>query len=227
MKKNIKTAFLTTIFEMNKKYLNDFFKSLKNQTYKNFDIIVVNDGYKDFEKIVKLFDLRLNIIELKNGNSPAKNREYGINYCIDKKYDFLIFGDSDDYFKSNRIEKSLYFLKESDIVVNDLSLFDKNGIYEKKYLSNRLSNLEKVNFEFIKDKNIFGLSNTAIRLKNIKKVTFNSKTVTVDWYFFKKLLKQGLKAIFINETETFYRQYEYNKIGLRNKNKKYCLWWEK
>ena len=227
MKNNKKTAFLTTIFEMNKRYLQDFFKSLKNQTYKNFDIIVVNDGDIDFEKIVKLIDLRLNIIELKIDSSPAKNREYGINYCIDKKYDVLIFGDSDDYFKSNRIEKSLHFLKDSDIVINDLSLFDKNGIYEKKYLSHRLNNLEIVNFEFIKDKNIFGLSNTAIRLENIKKVNFNSKTVAVDWYFFKKLLKQGLKAIFINETETFYRQHEHNTTGLRVKNKKYCLWGEK
>ena len=107
------------------------FSSLKNQTYKNFDIIVVNDGNKDFEEIITLYDLKLNIIELQNSNTPAKNREYGINYCIDNKYDVLIFGDSDDYFKSNRVEKSLHFLKEADIVVNDLSLFDKNSVYEK------------------------------------------------------------------------------------------------
>ena len=51
MKNNKKTAFLTTIFEMNKRYLQDFFKSLKNQTYKNFDIIVVND-----EKVIATED---------------------------------------------------------------------------------------------------------------------------------------------------------------------------
>lgn len=223
----MKTAFLTTIFKMNKQYLYDFFSSLKNQTYKNFDIIVVNDGNKDFEEIITLYDLKLNIIELQNSNTPAKNREYGINYCIDNKYDVLIFGDSDDYFKSNRVEKSLHFLKEADIVVNDLSLFDKNSVYEKKYLSHRLKNLEVVHSKFIKDKNIFGLSNTAIKLKKIKKVTFNNKIIAIDWYFFKKILKQGLKAIFINETETFYRQYKQNQIGLRVKNNKHYLWWEK
>jgi glycosyltransferase involved in cell wall biosynthesis len=223
----MKIAFLTTIFTMNKQYLYDFFDSLKNQTYQNFDVIVVNDGYKDFEKIKTLYDETLNITELQHSNTPAKNREHGINYCIDHKYDVLVFGDSDDYSKSNRVEKSLHFLKEADIVVNDLSLFDKNSVYEKKYLSHRLKNLEVVHSEFIKNKNIFGLSNTAIKLKNIKKVTFNSKIIAIDWYFFKKILKQGLKAIFTNETETFYRQYEHNKIGLRVKNNKYYLWWEK
>ena len=226
-REKMKIAFLTTIFRMNKKYLHDFFKSLKNQTHQNFDVIVVNDCNKDFEKIKRLYNQKLNIIELQYSDTPEKNREYGINYCIDCKYDVLIFGDSDDYFKNNRVEKSLYFLKEADIVVNDLSLFDKNGIYEKKYLSHRLKNLEVVNAKFIKDKNIFGLSNTAIKLRNIKKVTFNSKIIAIDWYFFKKKLKQGLKAIFTNETETFYRQYEHNAIGLRVKNNKYYLWWEK
>ena len=222
-----KISLLTTIFPMNRQYLYDFFDSLKNQTYKNFDVIVLNDGYKDFKKIKTAYDQTLNIIELKSSNTPAKNREYGINYCIDHKYDVLIFGDSDDYFKNNRVDKSLELLKKVDIVVNDLSLFDENGVYEEKYLSHRLKNLDLVDFEFITNKNIFGLSNTAIKLENISKVTFGNEILAVDWHFFKTLLKQGLKAIFTNETVSFYRQYENNTIGLSAEDNKYYLWWEK
>ena len=133
-----KISFLTTIFPMNRQYLYDFFDSLKNQTYKKFDIIVVNDGYKDFEKIKIIYGQTLNIIELQHSNSSAKNREYGINYCIDQKYDILIFGDSDDYFKNNRVEKSIEILKQADIAVNDLSLFDKYGVYGGNILVERL-----------------------------------------------------------------------------------------
>ena len=212
---------------MNRQYLFDFFNSLINQTYKKFDVIVVNDGYKDFEKIKTIYAQNLNIIELKYSSTPAKNREYGINYCIDNKYDILIFGDSDDYFKNNRIEKSLEILNDADIAVNDLSLFNENGVYEEKYLSHRLNNLDVVNFEFITNKNIFGMSNTAVKLKNISKVTFDNKIIAVDWYFFKILLKQGLKAIFTNETVSFYRQYENNIVGLSNEDNTYYLWWEK
>ena len=74
--------------------------------------------------------------------------------------------------------------------------------------------IDQLCYEFIKDKNIFGMTNTAIKLKNIKKVSFNRKTIAIDWYFFKSILKKGLKAIFTNETESFYRQYKNNIAGL-------------
>lgn len=48
-----KVSFLTTVFPKNKNFLIEFFDSLKNQTYKNFDVVVINDGYDNFEKIKK------------------------------------------------------------------------------------------------------------------------------------------------------------------------------
>ena len=91
-----KIAFLTTIFPMKREYIYDFFNSLEQQTYKAFDIIVVNDGFENFEEIKKEYET-LNIIELKYSNTPARNREHGINYCINNRYDIIIFGDSDDF----------------------------------------------------------------------------------------------------------------------------------
>ena len=37
----MKIGFLTTIFPMKERYIYDFFDSIKNQIYKNFDVIVV------------------------------------------------------------------------------------------------------------------------------------------------------------------------------------------
>jgi len=221
-----KVAFLTTIFPMHEEYLIDFFNSLVNQTNTAFDIIVVNDGYEKFAIIKEKYS-SLNIIELPYSNSIAKNREYGINWCIDNKYDILIFGDSDDYFSKNRVELSLEKLKDFDIVVNDLSLFDESGVYIEKYISNRIKDGAVINLEFIKDKNIFGLSNTAVNIKILNKVRFESDIVAVDWFFYKSLLAKGHKAIFTNKMETYYRQHENNTIGLDIINDKYPLWWEK
>lgn len=211
----MKVAFLATIFPMNKKYLYDFFNSLQEQTYKSFEVIIINDGYESFDEIKTNYNRNLKIIELKHSNTPAKNREYGINYCIDNNYDILIFGDSDDYFAKNRVEKSIEFLRENDIVVNDLSLFNDNFPYEEKYLSNRIRNLQSIDFEFIKDKNIFGLSNTAIKLNNLKEINIPDNLIAVDWYFFTLLLYSLKKAIFTNETISYYRQYEENTVGIR------------
>ena len=221
----MKIAFLTTIFPMKRQFLIDFFNSLNNQTYDNFDVVVANDGYSNFNEI-KLKYGKLNIVELECSNTPAKNREYGINYCIERKYDILIFGDSDDYFSNNRVELALEALNSNDIVVNDVSLFDNNGTYEDMYISNRLENDSKVNFNYIKNKNIFGLSNTALKINILSRVSFDKDLVAVDWYLYKGLLKNGCKAIFTNKAITYYRQYKDNTVGLQAVKGKYYLWWE-
>jgi len=209
----MKIAFFTTIFPMEERYLFEFLESLEKQSYKQFDLIVVNDGYKNFEQIKQKFNL--NIIELNYSNTPAKNREYGINYIIKNGYDILILGDSDDYFSNNRVEVILNYLDKNDIVINDLTLFNNQFMIDN-YLSNRLRDGEIIKLDFIKDKNIFGFSNSAIKLDKLKKIEFPKDIIAVDWYFFDMLLKDNYKAIFTNKTTTFYRQYEENLIGLIN-----------
>ena len=214
--KFLSVAFLTTIFPIKKEILYDFFNSLEKQTYKEFDLIVVNDGFEGFGEFKKKYN-SLNIIELKHSNTPAKNREYGINWCINNGYDILIFGDSDDYFESNRVEVSIKKLKHYDIVVNDLTLFNEKKIISEKYFSNRLSNNQIIDFNFIKEKNIFGFTNTALKVKALdKSVSFDENIIAVDWFLFTLLLLKGKTAIFTNETVTYYRQYDKNLIGLGN-----------
>ncbi len=203
---------------MNNAYLYDFFNSLQKQTNKNFDVVVVNDGYEYLEQFKREFG-SLNIIELQHTDTPAKNREYGINYVKDNNYDILIFGDSDDYFDTNRIQLSLDILKDYDIVVNDLTLFnDKKGIYHQKYISKRIKDSTEITLDFIKDKNIFGLSNTAVNVSILDNVHFDKDLIAVDWYLYTTLLLRNKTAIFTNKTITYYRQYANNTIGIGSKS---------
>ena len=218
-------AFLTTIFPMKEQFLIDFFGSLSKQTNEKFDVVVVNDGYKGFDKIKERY-FKLNIIELSCLKTPAKNREFGINFCKDEEYEYLIFGDSDDYFSDNRIELSLSALINNDIVANDVSLFDDSGIYEAMYMSNRLEDNSEISYEYIQNKNIFGLSNTAVKLDILEGVVFDEDLVAVDWYLYKELLKKRCSALFINKAITYYRQYKDNTVGLQAVDGKHYFWWE-
>lgn len=211
-----KIAFLTTIYPTEQRYVADFFESLQKQTRKKFDVLVVNDGFRDFSKVKKKFDL-LNIIELPAAGSVAKNRQILIQFAKINGYDIAVFGDVDDIFSETRIEKAVSALKEVDIVVNDLtSISEAGSVINEHIYSNRLIHHQELSLEFIKEKNVFGLSNTAINLDKLPlDLTYlPDELIAVDWYFFSLLLLNGFKAMFIADEVTFYRQYDSNTIGI-------------
>jgi len=207
------TAFLTTIFPSCMVFFDQFLKSLYLQTDKNFDLFIVNDGVVNFEKYFEEYK-GINHIEIYSTNSIVENRRIGIEAVKRLKYKYLIFGDSDDYFDSKRVFVSKQNLETFDIVVNDLNLFDSGGLYKEKFISKRLKDATKVDLEFIKEKNIFGLTNTALRVKVIEKLDLCENLIAFDWYFFSKLLYENKSAVFTNQTQTFYRQHKNNTVGL-------------
>lgn len=86
------------------KYLSKCIISILNQSYKNLEIILVNDGSTDDSlKICNEFvkaDNRIKLINLINGGA-SKARNIGINISIG---DYLIFVDSDDWIESKFVD---------------------------------------------------------------------------------------------------------------------------
>lgn len=212
MKKS-NTVFLTTIFPASEEYLDEFFISLQNQSNKNFDVLVVNDGIRNFSTYITKYS-NLNIIEFISELSPAKNREVGINKVLELGYDYLIFGDSDDYFSENRIAKTLIALKESEIIINNLTILGKKERIDS-FFSIYPKTTQNISNNFY-DSNIFGLSNIAISSSVLKEpASFNEGLIAVDWFFISSLLIQERYSIkFIEDTQTYYRQYDNNTIGM-------------
>ena len=99
MKKS-NTVLLTTIFPLCFKYFDEFLNSLLAQTDKNFDLLVVNDGVENFEDQIEKYP-EINIIEVVSESSIVENRKVGIKAVLKLNYEYLLFGDSDDYFDNN------------------------------------------------------------------------------------------------------------------------------
>lgn len=119
-----------------KQYLTQCMESILNQTYKNIEIILIDDGSDDGSfQLCNNYELKFNnvsCIHQKNkGVSSARN--VGIMNATGK---YILFVDSDDYISSDYIEKAMDEFSNADI---DLYLcgyqsIRKNGkITEKKY----------------------------------------------------------------------------------------------
>lgn len=211
-----KVAFFTVVFPGVERYLDDFLSSLSRQSMKDFDLFIFNDGLALPDHYLKshIDGLNYNIITVKG--SPAKIREQGINSLIEHKYEKIIFGDSDDYFSQERVEKSVDLLSFYDVVVNELCLVTHDGeLIESNYLSNRLKDNQLVDLPYILEKNVFGLSNSAINTRNLEKVSLPDYTVAVDWFLFSCILRLGRKAVFTKSATTYYRQHGSNTIGIQ------------
>ncbi len=209
-----KVAFFSVVFPGVEKYLDDFFSSLKDQTYKDFDLVLVNDKLENFGKFTERYQ-HLNIIEIKSQDTPVKNREKGFQFLAGQKYEDIILGDADDYYGLDRIEKCLSWLTKYDIVVNDFDLVNTDScLIKEKYISQRLPHRYEVGFDFLKNKNIFGFGNSAIKGSALKSCRFGDDLIAVDWFLFSCLLKEGFSAVFVNDTKTYHRLYDYNTLSL-------------
>lgn len=110
------------------KHIERCIYSIINQTYKNLEIICLNDGSKDNTlKILKsITDDRLVIINKKNtGVSDTRNK--GIKVSTG---DYITFCDADDYFEENYVEKMVKTIKiqQVDAVRCNYKLVDVNNV---------------------------------------------------------------------------------------------------
>lgn len=209
-----KIALFTVIYPGAEPYVEDFFNSIRNQTYKDFDVIIVNDGFKKDVNSYSLYR-NLKIIEIYGEATISGNRALGINYAIDFHYDYLFLCDIDDYMHPERVEHVLRNFGNYDIIVNDLDIVDEQRkILIKDYFHKSITANTLLDKEFIKNKNIFGFSNTALKVKSLARVMFPKDLKVVDWYYFTQLLNGGLKAYFFDESLTEYRQHSSNMIGI-------------
>ena len=98
-------------------YLEECLESIKNQTYTNIEVILVNDGSSDGSKeICEQYcekDNRFKLVNQENqGQSVARN--LGVAESVGE---FIMFVDSDDVINKNVLEVLLPYMKtEVDIV---------------------------------------------------------------------------------------------------------------
>jgi len=135
------------------KYLDKCVQSIVEQTYKNLEIILVDDGSPD--NCPKMCDdwakkdKRIKVIHKKNGGlSDARNK--GIDKSCGK---YITFIDSDDYVEPNYVEFLYKNLKTSNA---DISMGKQYVRYTKKTINTGTNNKYIVNAHECFDKLLYG-----------------------------------------------------------------------
>ena len=111
-KKNVSPIVSVVIPTYNRKnIIPRAIESVLNQTYKNFEIIIVDDGSTDgtIDFLTNQYDSKLKCVLQKNqGASSARNR--GINEAKGK---YIAFLDSDDEWVASKLETQMAFLEKN------------------------------------------------------------------------------------------------------------------
>jgi len=119
-------------------YICEAIESVLNQTYKDFEIIVVDDGSTDNTKeVIKPYLNKIKYIYQQNsGPSSARNR--GIK---EAKGEYIAFLDADDIWLAQKLELQIKFMekeKEVGLIFSDMILFNEKGIIKNSFLKEKL-----------------------------------------------------------------------------------------
>lgn len=127
-------SVIVPVFNVDK-YLGKCIESIINQSYRNLEIILINDGSTDKSlyicEMYKTRDDRIKVIDKKNGGlSSARNAGLDI-----MNGEYVIFVDSDDFINENMVKDLLQaaISENADIVQSGFQMIYDSGEIKKRY----------------------------------------------------------------------------------------------
>jgi teichuronic acid biosynthesis glycosyltransferase TuaG len=185
------------------KYISDTIISVQNQTYQNWEILLVDDGSNDeTQTIITSFltDKRIQFYPLEKNSGTGVARNFALEKANGKYISFL---DADDLWKSDKLEKQINFM-QTNYLPFTFSFYDcideqgkslnrrieapRNLLYLQLFFCNYVGNLTG-----IYDAEYFG----KISISNIRK--------RQDWMHWLTILKKIKTAKPVPESLAIYR----------------------
>lgn len=204
--KTIMVSVIVPIYNV-EEYLEECLESIRNQTYTNIEVILVNDGSTDGSiEICERFcqqDNRFKLLTQENqGLSSARNR--GVKESIGE---YIMFVDSDDVVKENIVEV-LFFYMNSDVDIVECQITRcKDELVENKPTSIMFKGesteaiLKSIEFKEVK----FCAFTKLYRRELVEKVPFLEGYIYEDVYTGMNYLKYIRKMVAVDLKGYYYR----------------------
>ena len=210
MSKKKKIFFSIIIPNYNCKFINRSIDSVLNQTYKNWELIIVDNNSNKYFKNVNNFykDKRIRFFSIQNKGVIAKSRNLGVKKA---KFDWIAFLDSDDYWSKDKLLKIKNEInkKKMDLYFHNMLIHNHNKKYIKRKLYKENMKLKKPIFDsLIINGNLIPQSSVVVKKKLIVKVNYlNESSSFVTWEDFDLWLKISRlteKFFFVDDNLGYY-----------------------
>lgn len=186
-------------------YIDKTVASVLNQSYKNIEIIIVDDCSTDSSasRIKRLAekDNRLTPIFLKKNSGVAVARNTAIKMARGR---YVAFLDSDDLWYKNKLKKQISFMQNGKIGFSytAIEMIDEND----KIIKLKRPVKDIVDYDFLLKNTIIPTSSVVIDLNKFGKFEMPQLRSFQDYATWLMLLRNGSKAYGIDETLVQYRR---------------------
>jgi len=199
-------------------YLERLLNSIEKQTFKNFEIIVVDDyspNQEEYQLVIDKFktifpEFTFMVNEKNSGAPHSRNR--GIKLA---KYDLIALVDDDDEWLPNKLQHQVeVFEKESevDIVYTWTDAIDENRNIVHKYRKEIEGNPK---YDILKGCFIPSPSVMVRKSKIMSVGLFDENLPSCqDWDMWTRMILDGAKVKVVKEIDTLYHKHNSGTIGL-------------
>nr|WP_294925877.1 glycosyltransferase family 2 protein [uncultured Flavobacterium sp.] len=184
-------------------YIADAIKSVQNQTYNDWELLIVNDFSIDSSlNIINKFqkhDTRIKCINNAENVGVACSRNIAIQFS---KGDYIAFLDSDDIWLPEKLEKQLCFMVKNNYSFTYLGYekINKNGEIIGKVIAP-----DKISYYDLLKTCYPGCLTVMINVKVIKGIPIPLNTKREDYAFWLKIIKETHFAYGLNKVLAQYR----------------------
>jgi len=194
------------------KYIAETIKSVLNQTYNNWEMLIVDDASSDntcvtIEHFIKT-DNRIKLFKQADNQGAGVARNVAINQA---KGNYIAFLDADDLWKPNKLAIQVAFMKKHQLVMSYTSYdwIDENS----KPLYKRVNALPKLTYRKLLKSNYVGNLTGMYSVDKLGKLYMPNIRKRQDWALWLKTLEKGEEAMGITTSLAYYRVHQKGLSG--------------
>ena len=211
-----KKNFISIIipYHKKKKFFEETINSISNQSYKNFEVIVIYDDNDKSElifvrKILKNLKFKKKLIINSKSIGAGLSRNKGIKFS---KGEFIAFCDADDLWDKNKLKYQLEHMKKENIKFSHTNYYIINSNSEK---ISKFEVPKKISFNHLIKSCDIGLSSVMISKSIMRNNSFSDLRTKEDYLLWIKLIKYLNYFVRINKSLMYWR---HSKNSLSSSN---------